>query len=91
MTSARELTAAEAILKNRSQRRQRFPAHKSWKTSSKGNRYIEYSETHIVVIKKPDGYRLKIGDKWGELAFQTEKEAMLRAFDVITRKPISKH
>lgn len=86
MTSPAELAAAEAILKNRSQRRQRFPTHKSWKTSSKGNRYIEYSETHVVVMKKPDGYRLKIGDRWGKLAFPTEKEAMLRAFDVIIHK-----
>lgn len=85
-TSPRDLAAAEAILKNRSQRRQRFPSHKSWKTSSKGNRYIEYSGIHIVVMKKPGGYRLKIGDRWGDLAFPTEKEAMLRAFDVVTRK-----
>jgi hypothetical protein len=86
MTSPRELADAEAILKNRSQRRQRFPTHKSWKTSAKGNRYIEYSETHILVMKKPDGYRLKIGERWGNLAFPTEKEAMLRAFDVIIHK-----
>ncbi|MFN9819301.1 MAG: hypothetical protein ACK56K_01195 [Akkermansiaceae bacterium] len=85
-TSPRDLAAAEAVLKNRSQRRQRFPNHKSWKLSSKGNRYIEYSGSFVVVTKKPDGYRLKIDERWGNIAFPTAKEAMLRAFDVITRK-----
>ncbi|TAE87561.1 MAG: hypothetical protein EAZ82_07770 [Verrucomicrobia bacterium] len=90
MTSPRELAAAEAILKNRSQRRQRFPTHKSWKTSAKGNRYIDYCETHILVTRVTNGYRLKIGDRWGSMTHPTEKEAMLKAFDKVTRKKLSK-
>lgn len=86
MTSPQELAAEEAILRNRSQRRQRFPTHKSWKTSSKGNRYIEYCENHILIMKTPKGYQVKIGNRWGDLRFPTEKDAMLRAFDVITKR-----
>lgn len=84
--SPSDLAAAEAILRNRSQRRQRFPRHNGWKTSVKGNRHIDYCDTHILVIRRSNGYGLKIGNKWGKMTFPTEKDAMLKAFDVITNK-----
>lgn len=84
--SPEELEKAEAILRNRSQRRQRFPRLKSWKVSAKGNQHIDYLGEHVIVMKRSAGYALKIGRKFGELLYPTDREAMLKAFDVLVRR-----
>lgn len=90
-TSSAELAKHEAILKNRSQRRQNFPRLKSWKTSSKGNRHIDYLDHRILIVTRQGGYGLKIDDRWGKLTFPSEREAMLRAFDVVTERTENKN
>lgn len=84
--SPAELQKAEAILRNRSQRRQRFPSLKSWRYSAKGNRHIDYLGEHVIVMKRRGGYCLKIGQQFGELVYRTEREAMLKAFDVLIKR-----
>jgi len=84
--SPAELEEAEAILRNRSQRRQRFPRLKSWRVSAKGNQHIDYLGEHVIVMKRSAGYALKIGRKFGELLYPTDREAMLKAFDVLVRR-----
>lgn len=90
VTSPHDLAKAEAILKNRSIRRQRFPQLKAWKKSSKGNPHIEYLGAHVIVLKNGSGFSLKIGSRFGTKIFGSEREAMLRAFDVLTLRSANK-
>ncbi len=84
--SPAELEKHEAILKNRSQRRQRFPMLKSWKMSTKGNHHIDYLDHHILVVKKSNGFGIKIDNKWGTITFSSERDAMLKAYDVVVKR-----
>ena len=85
-TSPAELERHEAILKNRSQRRQRFPKLKAWKTSTKGNSHIDYLDHHILVVRRQGGFGLKIDSKWGTMTFPSERDAMFKAYDVVTKR-----
>ena len=77
----------EKRLRNRAQRRYKFPSLKSWKVSAKGNRWINYQGHHIVAIKWSSGqFRLRIDGELGTLDFPTVEEAERRAFDVVMQK-----
>lgn len=77
---------AEQRLRNRSQRRANFPKLKSWRTSAKGNHWIEYQGHHIVVIRWKTKYRLRIDGELGKLDFEDQRSAKLRAFDVVMQR-----
>lgn len=86
-TSGAQIKKAENIVRNRSQRRQRFPNHRSWKLSQNGNSYIDYLGFHVLVVRRGvSAYALKIGKNWGTFTYKSDKEAKLKAFDFITRR-----
>lgn len=79
--------SAEKELRNLAQRRANFLKLKSWKTSAKGNSWIEYQDHHIIVVKCRNGrFTLRINGQPGKLFFPDRRTAMLRAFDVIMQK-----
>ncbi|HEY5792666.1 MAG TPA: hypothetical protein VIS74_05165 [Chthoniobacterales bacterium] len=79
--------SAERRLRNLAKRRANFLKLKSWKTSAKGNVWIEYQDHHIIVIKCRNGkFTLRIDGEAGKLFFPDRHTAMLRAFDVVMRK-----
>lgn len=80
----------EKRLRNRSQRRANFPKLRSWRASAKGNLWIKYKDHHIVVMEREEAFRLSIDGELGKLYFKTEREAKLRAFDVVMYK-LRKH
>ena len=79
--------SSEQSLRNHAQRRSNFPALKGWKSSAKGNLWIEYQDHHIVIMRSASGkFRLRIDGVFGKLDFPDLRSAKLRAFDVVMRK-----
>lgn len=82
-----EQDEARAILREAlARRRWRFPQHKNWRTSKRGNRFIRIDRHRLIVRPCNDGYRVRIvtpDDQPidGRNVFATEKEAMMAAFD----------
>ena len=77
----------EQRLRKLAQRRTNFLRLKSWRTSAKGNMWIEYQDHHIIIVRlSPVKYRLRIDGQLGKLTFSDKQRAMLRAFDVVMQK-----
>lgn len=82
----------DRALKNRANRRQKFPKLKSWKRSGKGNAHISKDRLHAVVVKRGGGYTVgvkRVGElehTFGRKTFTTEQEARLAAFDAMEWK-----
>ena len=77
----------ERRLRNRAQRKTNFLKLKSWRTSAKGNYWIEYQEHHIIVVRCSNGkFKLRIDGVAGKLFFNDKTAAMGRAFDVVMKR-----
>jgi hypothetical protein len=75
----------EQEVRNRANRRQRFPLRK-WKPTRQGGKTITLDGHRITVGTKNGKYRLWIDGTEGKLYFNDEKAAMLRGFDYIQKK-----
>lgn len=77
----------ERRLRNRAQRKANFLKLKGWRTSAKGNYWIEYQDHHIIVVRCSNGkFKLRIDGVAGKLFFNDKILAMGRAFDVVIKR-----
>jgi hypothetical protein len=79
--------SAERRLRNLAQRKANFLKLKSWRTSAKGNYWIEYQDRHVIVVRCSNGkFTLRIDGQAGKLFFKDKQTAMGRAFDVVMKR-----
>jgi hypothetical protein len=84
--SIRDVAARERVVRNRSDRRRRFPTHRSWRIPAQGYPWISYRGIHIVVLPSTTGFFLRIDGQFGKQRFRDLRAAKLRAFDVVSRR-----
>ena len=88
-----DLTAAknrEASMKSRASKRKRWVSRR-WKVSVRGNHWIESDGFRVSVYRKDKGWGAAVSEvggtfeKHSRLFYSTEPQAMLAAFDVISK------
>lgn len=76
------LGAELSALKSYNRRMNAFIASPRWKPTPKGSS-IRQDGLKILVFERDGAYRVKIGDRWGEISFQTSSGAKQRVFEFV--------
>jgi hypothetical protein len=65
----------EAAFKSRNLQRAKFPTRKTWRTSQKGNRFINFDGHHVVVFRYGPHWTFRADDIPREFGYDSFDEA----------------
>jgi hypothetical protein len=82
--------AAAMHRENAARRRDRFPGHKNWRRTERGNARLNVDGLRLIVYRHGSGWRVGVADRvedgeeiWGRRDYASEREARRAAFDAM--------